>query len=235
MLFIMLSGGAAWRGARPAAAAGGSRRPRPYPTLPYAAGPVGWLYPVEIQPLETRAAGAALNTGCGPSGAAAPARATAVCADADSVPAPCQPAAGWGLEVADLPTALSCDMLFPSVLHVCVCRRCPVHACVRASALTLVVEGCVESRGHARRVNMLFTFIIGQCFVAMLCAMHYGVRPAPCRHAARDCARLCCPAGVLACPRRKHMKCAVRTSGADTVSTRRRSSSSSPPGWSSWR
>ena len=24
---------------------------------------------------------------------------------------------------------------------------------------------------------MLFTFIIGQCFVAMLCAMHYGVRP----------------------------------------------------------
>ncbi len=29
-----------------------------------------------------------------------------------------------------------------------------------------------------RSVNMLFTFIIGQCFVAMLCAMHYGVRPA---------------------------------------------------------
>lgn len=24
---------------------------------------------------------------------------------------------------------------------------------------------------------MLFTFIIGQCFVSMLCAMHYGVRP----------------------------------------------------------
>ena len=49
-------------GLRLAAAAGGSRQPR-------AAGPVGWLYPVEIQPLETRAAGAALNTGCGPSGA----------------------------------------------------------------------------------------------------------------------------------------------------------------------
>ena len=26
---------------------------------------------------------------------------------------------------------------------------------------------------------MLFTFIIGQCFVSMLCAMHYGVRPRP--------------------------------------------------------
>ena len=28
----------------------------------YAWGPLGWLYPCEIQPLETRAAGAGINT-----------------------------------------------------------------------------------------------------------------------------------------------------------------------------
>ena len=30
---------------------------------------------------------------------------------------------------------------------------------------------------------MLFTFIIGQCFVSMLCAMHYGVRHSPVQRA----------------------------------------------------
>lgn len=80
-------------------------------------------------------------------------------------------------------------MLSTSLLSVF--AACPVLAWVRESALPRLVEGCAESRANACRVNMLFTFIIGQCFVAMLCAMHYGVRPAPCSHATHNCAQLC--------------------------------------------
>ena len=62
------------------------------------------------------------------------------CADADSVPALFQPAAGWGLEVADLPTALSqtccpplCFLCLPPVLCLHGCGSLPSRVWWRAA------------------------------------------------------------------------------------------------------
>ena len=37
------------------------------------------------------------------------------------------------------------------------------------------LETCAAGAGINVAVNMLFTFIIGQCFTTMLCSMRYGV------------------------------------------------------------